>query len=975
MIRYSWILMLGLLCFIKASAQQPLLRNYTVNDGLPSNTVYNAFQDSKGFIWFCTDWGVSRFDGHHFETISSRDGLPHNEIFLMMEDPWKRLWLVSYGGKPCYIINDKVYSSANDALCRRIEEAGIRYQSITYNANNELCFIGNEVYVLHRDSLVRSPAHLYSATPMNVFPIRNIDYYINGEELFHVRKGTKTVLLSDTFSGSVGFANHIFSRVFLPKNNHLSEDYFYDIDLSKQEMKAHLIKVGYKIIWFAPARYGKIWCCTEGGALVYDPEKRMLDTQIRLKGFAVNNIFTDKRGNSWFLTAKNGVYLQPARMVSSYTKPTLSGDNVHSLCFIPGQGLLVGYDKGNVDLLKHNEIKHYKLAGEHWNRVMYLVRINDNEVLAGTDKGLFTINLDNGEIRVIKKGAQKSGFFRNGYFLLGYSGVKEMIIYDTDKREFIAKPLAIKAMYKTITATAIDTGQTYWLGTLEGLYHFDKDSVYKWEYDNILSHSHITSLAVLEDNTLVIGTHSSGVYLWTGKKLVRISSGQGLVSDICRKVHIDERERIWVNTDRGIDIITLDKKMSYGIYHLSSNDGISTHTINDIAFGEGKAYLATQEGILSISQDYGEIASPSKVQILSVTTKDSIQTYPAAVTLKYNENNLQVNYTSISFTDKDIVYKYLLAGNSKDTITTSQATLNISGLKPGNYQLLLWAVSKNNAWSMEPARLTITVTPPFWAETWFILLFALILLILIAWIYKKRVGAVRKNEKEAAERKRKIAGLEMQALRAQINPHFMFNALNAIQNYYNQNDERSANYYLSTFSRLIRQTLTYSKEHWITIEEEMSVHKSYIELEQMRFKYSFTYEIIVAPDLLQVKVPSMLLQVYIENAINHGLRHLDRPGKLVLSCAANAHNVICRIEDNGVGFEQAARLDSRLHKHESMGMRITEERIATINELYNTHIEVKITDRNSLAEKGEGVVIEIIIPKSTQYEPNKNYHY
>lgn len=242
---------------------------------------------------------------------------------------------------------------------------------------------------------------------------------------------------------------------------------------------------------------------------------------------------------------------------------------------------------------------------------------------------------------------------------------------------------------------------------------------------------------------------------------------------------------------------------------------------------------------------------------------------------------------------------------------------------------------------------------------------ACLLLLLLLWFYRYRISIIKRREVEVTGRKRRMAELEMQALRAQINPHFMFNALNAIQNYYSENDERSANYYMSAFARLIRQTLNYSKEHWIPLAQEVSILKTYIELEQMRSKHTFSYTIDLSADLELEKIPTMLVQVYTENAINHGLRHLDGPhGKLCLSFTLCDNNIVCKIEDNGVGFAQAKALDSRPRDHASMGLKITEGRIATINELYNTHIIVQISDKNTLQGYGQGTTVSITVPIS-----------
>jgi LytS/YehU family sensor histidine kinase len=230
----------------------------------------------------------------------------------------------------------------------------------------------------------------------------------------------------------------------------------------------------------------------------------------------------------------------------------------------------------------------------------------------------------------------------------------------------------------------------------------------------------------------------------------------------------------------------------------------------------------------------------------------------------------------------------------------------------------------------------------------------------------RRVQRIRAAERSKTELNRKMAELEMQALRAQINPHFIFNALNSIQNYYSQNDERNANRYLTNFATLIRQTLTHSRDNWLTLADEIAMIRTYIELERMRFRDKFSYNILVddAVDTEQIKIPAMLIQPYVENAIHHGLRHLaSKGGLLSISFSIRNKQLVCIIDDNGVGFSQAAEMEKRTTVHRSLGMEITKNRIETIGQLYNMHIGISIRDKDTTNTKAAtGTEVQIIIP-------------
>nr|WP_288878820.1 sensor histidine kinase [uncultured Pedobacter sp.] len=956
--RYLFLLLIISCNLLPGYAQQPLLRHYTISDGLTSNTVYGIFQDSRGFMWFCTDWGVCRFDGHHFEAITSDNGLLDNEVFGIKEDTLHRLWLNPYNKSPAYIYNDKVYTVRNDTLCRYMAREGLSYFDIPThqkNANPEEGMNG----VTTQNRIIGWPGMAKKA--IFQFSDKGIDYIVYGNKI--VRKADSATV--------VEFKEHYF-RWELYQNGHLylsaakvsdqKVKIIYDIVFNDGKPLIKETKTPYNILAITIGKNGRLWCCTVNGIGEFDPTKDSIseDRFITMKGIVTYNSFVDRQGNCWYAT-NEGVYMQPTDTVLTYTTASgLVNDNVNSVCYMPGGDLLAGYDNGNIMLHEGNTFRPLGIIGEgYWSRIVFLLPTDRHTFFAGTDIGLFRGNTQKNECKQLTIHAEKSGALRGNLLLLGRNahiyGTSLVYNLETDKLNILSTEIS------PVTATTIDAQGTYWLGTTQSLYYYNT-TLRKFIRDSTFPPNRVTSLNILKGR-LIISTHSDGLFIRDGSRMIRLNKDKGLINNICKKTYIDEKERLWVNTDKGLDRITFHKDLSYSIYHFSAADGVPGHMVNDITFGNGKAFIATSKGIIMIDQDQTSSSLPYKVYILKVALKDSVLNYPERIVLNYNQNNVQVSYTAISFIEgRDIRYKYLLQGAGNDTIVTEEGTLNLGALEPGDYQLMVWAAGRNNIWNKVPAILHITVKPPFWGSIWFIVTIGCLLLIIIVLIYRHRINIIRKKETEKAERKRMVAELEMQALRAQINPHFMFNALNAIQNYYSKNDELGANYYMASFSSLIRKTLTHSKEHWNTIANEMSMLKAYIELEQMRFKHRFSYEIFMDPTLEKFKIPTMLLQIYTENAINHGLRYLKQDnGKLIISCHRSDDAIVCTIEDNGVGFEEARRLDSRPGDYKSMGLKITAGRIAAINELYGTSIATHITDKQSQGNGSRGTIVTITI--------------
>ncbi len=213
---------------------------------------------------------------------------------------------------------------------------------------------------------------------------------------------------------------------------------------------------------------------------------------------------------------------------------------------------------------------------------------------------------------------------------------------------------------------------------------------------------------------------------------------------------------------------------------------------------------------------------------------------------------------------------------------------------------------------------------------------------------------------------KKIAEIEMTALRAQMNPHFLFNVLNSIKLYMVQNDARTAARYLTKFSRLIRLILNNSKSPMIKLSEELSALQLYVEMENFRFNDKFDYEIDVHPsiNIESVDIPPMILQPYVENAIWHGLMHKEENrGKLTINIQPTKDGLFFFIEDNGIGRERATQIKTRTAaKHKSVGMQITHDRIAITNELFNTNASVSILDLKDRDGNACGTRVIIHLP-------------
>lgn len=226
-------------------------------------------------------------------------------------------------------------------------------------------------------------------------------------------------------------------------------------------------------------------------------------------------------------------------------------------------------------------------------------------------------------------------------------------------------------------------------------------------------------------------------------------------------------------------------------------------------------------------------------------------------------------------------------------------------------------------------------------------------------------GSQLRNKKHISEMNHKISEITQANLRQQMNPHFIFNTLNSIQYYMYQHDKLATNNYLTKFSNLMRKVLDNSQHTSIPLSDELAALKLYLELESIRFKDKFDFEIKVDEEIdpLMYKVPTMLIQPYVENSICHGLIPMEGKGLVKVDLKLQADHILCTIEDNGIGREASKERNlKREQNHNSLGTQITKSRLDLVNELYGTSLKIIYTDLKNEGEKPSGTRVEIHIP-------------
>jgi len=463
------------------------------------------------------------------------------------------------------------------------------------------------------------------------------------------------------------------------------------------------------------------------------------------------------------------------------------------------------------------------------------------------------------------------------------------------------------------------------------------------------------------DQTYWVSTSNQMLFHYNSnfKRLWTYTEKDGLPPQSFVQIVSDNTGNIWLANLVGM-ISQLNIKTGQ-FTSLSEKDGYQKNFFGYacpfIKDANGDLYFAGNAGMDKVSPAKFISAPPSFVYLQSLEVNQKAISTATGVnnltelSLKYFQNSIYIGTGIIDYYSKgNSRIRYKLEGlNDNWQYAPDYYTIRYDGLQSKKYRLVIQASNATNEFNGPEKFLVINISPAFWNTWWFriaaITSMATLFYGLIRWRLKQKFQLKleqSKKEKQIAELKQNASELEMQALRSQMNPHFIFNSLNSINMFILENNKLQASEYLSKFSRLVRLILQNSREAIIPLEKEIESLQLYLELESLRFENKFEYKITVAVvDAAMLKVPPLIIQPYAENAIWHGLMHKKEKGHLHIDILAENEMLYYRVTDDGVGRKKADDLKSKsASAQKSMGMRITADRIAMLQQQNKTSITI-----------------------------------
>lgn len=978
LVKRNSLLVLFLLLIQLTVAQTLPSINITVNDGLPSNGIKCFFKDSRGLLWIGTDAGLCCFDGSAYKVYNETNGLKFPEIWSIVEDKNNNLWLSTYGnglakfdGKRFTYYNEK-NGLINNSI-RKIHYSKKHKCLILATKNGLSLFDGKQFksFVQKTSNDKFQVVGIDETTDEILITVSYSDVF-RLEIKSQIQKSRLIKEFTPPLSYSA-FVNNGFYFNGSPNHN------LYVRDLSTNLEK----KFTCPIIWdFEPADKNSIYCAAwnvidpNGGLFKYSNGTLIdITKQANITSTALWCLYYDKETEQlWVGSTDKGIYRVDLSNQKQFLEPSFFGMRemeIQHLYNDANNNIWIGA-RNNIIILNKNlsytrfdnaaiwkkidayfkqngfypsSQESYKIYRKR-NEFTCLNIVSDNEgfIWVNTTLGLFCFD-KNYKIHFFKFSDGGNIIFDNtdqSIFCRAFSNV--YLKKDKFKLEFDTELSIKNSNVPKDVSKIVKDNEIIWFGSFsKGLYKFQNNQFYSLNSNGQFKENNIKDIIVNDKGELVIGTNNGRVYVakWENNKLNIQHVYQPNKEIYGTSISFIEQSNgnYFIGTNKGINIIRDHKFVNL----INKSEGITDIQFNDCSKDKsGDLWIATNSGLIKLNANKFLKKENNKSNLIHInaikvngvayTKESSFFNWESfdntKLELDYNHNDVEISFGSYTLFNADKnVFRYRIVGLSDAWSEYENiGKIQLRGIPNGTYKIEIEGKNIGTGVSFQTRTLDLIITPPFWKTYWFILCCAIGLFVISFIVYKKRVQFIAKREQAKGEVQKRLAETKMEALQSQMNPHFIFNAMNSIQNYIIDNNTNDALMYMGEFSKLIRQTLNNSSRQRISLSNEMDYLQSYITLENMRFKNKVNIELDFDKDidLFETYIPPMMIQPFVENVFVHAFDSQSVNPTLILYFKLKGDYILCEIKDNGKGMAP-----ENLNKlHVSKGIKLAKERIA-----------------------------------------------
>lgn len=968
---FFWVVLFCLMFSVLAQAQEPFTRKISLQDGLPTQVIYDLYVSKNGFLYLATDKGLIVFDGVRYEIFPFKSTLAIS-INSIQEDENGNIWCKNFSNQVFSLVDGKlVENKIIKTILENYQENLVDYlvvQQETWLVTTQ------KVFKIKQDGSVKLMINLssndkdamFTSVSMN-FKTKKL-YFTEITKIYTLDSNEKLQVIAtpEGQKESTVFQNQFYYVLKGIKNE------IYNEKNEKFDLK--ILPPNTYFINFSQTTQN-LWLNSTRGVYQLDLSKQSMGKSI-LKGKKATDVVEDKEGNLWISTLDEGLYMIPDQKLQNVCLP--EDYNIKVLSEGPSQSVFAGTNNGKVHQIDAHGVLHQTFVSgidiEVENMLLF-----DEKLL--TSIGIFDLNSHVFEHQYLGKNLVKDEYgnfvsalsTQAALFPQTFKGKpnipsyfkKKTTIQNSAKRfdQYVFRSKRARSVHYSMLY------KKYFFGFSDGLFYLDESGEMK--EIKLPNGEVIVPTKIVEDKYGNIWVASSQQGLLKFKDisfLKQFNHENGLKSDFCRTISL-EQDGLWLVVNDTIYFIDhQDQIKEIGFQY--SLKGISIH---DILIQNNKIWIATNEGVIffprnHVFQPYFSNFQIKNIEILGFKNDDITHTVAfnhKNITFQLNTNH----YKSLG--NYDIEYR-LIGVDSQWRKQKSQInTVSYLSLAPGDYTFESRLRSGN---VLSPiVTLPFEVQKPFWMHFWFLGLLVFVIVMLMYFVYK--IAVKRTQQKQRL--REQLALSQLTALRSQMNPHFMFNVLNAVQGLIYSNQKTKANQYLGAFSDLMRRTLDISDKTEVSIEHEINTIQLYIQLEKARFEESDFEYLIEKPsdiDLSAYFIPTLIVQPFVENAIKHGLMHKKGLKRLCLRIKNDSKgNWIFEIEDNGIGRVSSAKINAKIRKHKSFATQAIDNRIEIINKISPNPIKIEYEDLYGDFQQPIGTKITLVIPQKQQPYESHNH--